>query len=240
MMLPARRPTVPPAPPPAPDFLAPVLVGVSSHFQSGSVVGNYQLALPAGSVAGDLWVCSNPRLTTVAPVMPEGCTEVLAIPRISEVVGLNWNWGVWSKILTSGDISAGYIVIPFISNVTAVGCLVFRNAAHPVTHTPGDHLRVTPATSIAFRQESRASDAPAPIALALTTRNGGLRTTTWPAGWTPRLDVMDPATIANGRISVHACTRGVANESPADTISFSGPEAMCIATMTMIIEGVAA
>lgn len=228
---------------PTSSFTAPAFVGASSYFNdTGDSLGNYELALPVGSLAGDLIVISNPRLTSSSPNPPAGCATVEAINRLSATNGANYNWGVWSKLLTPTDISNGHIAIPNISRVTAVGALVFRNALGAAVYTDDNYHRSSDLdeNSVALRQETPATAAPDPIAVALAVRGGGLRETTFPAGWTARLDVMDPVWPGPGRVAVHACTRVVSGESPADTLAFSGAADMNIITLTLIIEGVPA
>lgn len=234
---------------PGPAFATPSVVGAFAFYNgSGNNLTDYQLTFsdfPGYTAAeDDLIIVNNPRLNSGTPTAPSGAEVLNTESRLSTTVGENWNWGVWGLRLTGTDISNGYVLIPHLGNVTAVGAVAIRNAAANiigsydldnanVSHRPSGLSY----NSIALQQRAPVTAAPDAIALALVARGGGLLTSTFPAGWTSRFDSMDPSTTAAGRVAVHGMTLVVNANSPAATFSVSGSAVNNLATKTFIIEG---
>lgn len=123
---------------------SPVTAGAFA--QRGAVTKNHaaagspaNVALSAGSAAGDLMVLSMSEITST-PVAPTGFTSLFTNTHTSLILGVFW------KVLVAGDISSGFVTVPSQTTRWSATQVTFQGAAVDTTNS---HINSTYVTTAA-------------------------------------------------------------------------------------------
>lgn len=213
------------------------VIGATGYWNAtGATVIGYQIALPAGAVAGDLCI-----LTATWPIgtatWPTGFSYLftpLAVFNTSG--GNNLAPNLASGVLTSTHIANGYIQLTQnLPGNLPVSCVVLRGGATITLATPADN-QAGPGSvnSIALIRPTAPAGG---VALSFTMRGGGHRTATL-ADWTSQnvAQNADTGSTTNSHYGTYIHSLPVsAGITPAGTISFSGSANMTIANATVVV-----
>lgn len=226
-------------------------IGTSGrHNDTGANLASYQLSIDGvsgsqgadwsgGAVqAGDLCLLMQLKGGTTGPNPPTGFSAVATlIARLSSTIGENYRMLLVGKVLDATDISNGYIeLLDPIPDNNPGGLVIIRGVTTVVEESPTNFQRAGSlnANSVAI---ARPTASKAGIALSVTCRGGGLRTTTPPAGFTNRGDVQHTVGGA-GMYSIHFATAPVAGagQIAAGTSAFDGAADLTVTNLTVVVE----